>query len=138
MFEMGESGMTQAEAIQQAKDHFKGKPQFVFMFQKNMDLEVEDRVVWKPNIESIFRNFDCIPYFDESLRFHGPCYHLVGEKSRQYPLEIYKRVFTNIKRDDIQVVKGAGHWVHYDKPLKTIELVSQFIDKIDRSHIILK
>ena len=59
----------------------------VFMFEKNLRKDVTDRVEWRINIDTLFKNFDCIPYFDETLRYHGPCYHLVGEKSKHYRFE---------------------------------------------------
>jgi len=36
-----------------------------------------------------------------------------------------------ITPSEIVTVDEAGHWVHFDKPLETIELISQFIDQID-------
>ena len=86
------------------------------------------------NIESIHRNFQEVPTFDTSLRYDGDnVFHLVGERSLQYDFERYQNIFPNIKKDNVNVVEGAGHWVHFDKPLETIQLVSRFLKDIDES-----
>ena len=47
----------------------------------NMDKGSED-LEWLVNVESIFKNFSNVPFFDESLRFEKKtAYHLVGAKS---------------------------------------------------------
>ena len=31
----------------------------------------------------------------------------------------------------VVTVDDAGHWVHFDKPVETIKLIGEFLDKID-------
>jgi pimeloyl-ACP methyl ester carboxylesterase len=40
-------------------------------------------------------------------------------------------VFPNIGEGNVVVVPDAGHWVHFDKPVETIKLISGFLDDID-------
>lgn len=40
-------------------------------------------------------------------------------------------MFPNITRDDVVVIEGAGHWVHFDKPFETINEISKFLTRID-------
>ena len=50
----------------------------------------EEKLSWLANIDTIYKHFRSIPYFDESLRYEGEhVYHLVGEKSLQYDFECY-------------------------------------------------
>jgi len=59
-------------------------------------------------------------------------YHLIGERSRFYPLPHYQKIFPLIKQQNVIVVKGAGHLIHFDKPMETIEYIKGFLDDIDK------
>jgi pimeloyl-ACP methyl ester carboxylesterase len=73
-----------------------------------------------------------VPYFDEELRFYKETvYHIIGGKSHQFPFEKYQKVFPNIRRENVVVVPDAGHWVHFDKPLETIDLIYKALNEID-------
>jgi len=61
----------------------------VSLLEKNMDPNHKDEVQWLVNVEALMREFQNIPYFDESLRYHGPTLQIVGGKSRIYPFESY-------------------------------------------------
>jgi pimeloyl-ACP methyl ester carboxylesterase len=66
------------------------------------------------------------------LRFNkNSAYHIVGGKSLQYDISKYKKVFPEMPEQNVVVVPDAGHWVHFDKPLETISLISKFLDDID-------
>lgn len=60
-------------------------------------------------------------------------YHIVGGKSNQYDFERYQKVFPKITKEKVVVVPDAGHWVHFDKPAETINLISGFLDDIDKN-----
>ena len=55
----------------------------------------------------------------------------MGGRSKIYPFESYKKVFPTIKDEEVQVVPDAGHWVHFDKPVETVQLISNFLAKVD-------
>ena len=44
-------------------------------------------------------------------------YHIIGEKSLQYDFECYQKIFPKLTREQLMIVEGAGHWVHFDKPV---------------------
>ena len=89
---------------------------------------------WLSNIPTLFDQFDNILSFDESLKSDSKnIFHIVGEKSIQYDFEKYSAVFPEIKEENIRVVPKAGHWVHKEKPEETVELIGEFLDKIDSS-----
>jgi esterase len=110
---------------------FNGKLQFVSLLDRNIDSNHKDEVKWLVNVEVLLRDFKNIPFFDETHRYHGPALMIVGGRSKIYDFDKYQKVFPKITQKDIQIVADAGHWVHYDKPLETISLISEFIDKVD-------
>lgn len=76
------------------------------------------------NIRTLYDEFHEIPYFNESITADGThMYFIMGSRSRIYALADYRRVFTNLQEKNI-VTLDAGHWVHFEKPLETIDLIS--------------
>ena len=41
-------------------------------------------------------------------------------------------MFPLISEENIDIIEGAGHWVHFDKPVETIESISKFLLKMDK------
>ena len=75
--------------------------------------------------------FDNIPYFDESKKTDGKnMFFIMGARSRVYPYGDYEKVFKNLPADNL-VTLDAGHWVHFDKPIETLNTLREFLDKID-------
>ena len=54
----------------------------------------------------------------------------MGARSRVYPYGDYEKVFKNLPADNL-VTLDAGHWVHFDKPIETLNTLREFLDKID-------
>ena len=46
-------------------------------------------------------------------------------------MKTYNKVFPNLKDENVIVVPGAGHWVHFDKPTETLNHLANFLDDID-------
>ena len=109
----------------------------VSVVEKNLKRNKEDKLEWLVNIDALYKNFQEVPYFDESLINESKTiYQLVGENSENinsntYSMDQYKKVFPNIQEENVVVVKDAGHWVHFDQPQVTIEYISKFLDEID-------
>jgi hypothetical protein len=61
----------------------------VSLVERNADPDSKDKVKWLINLDSIYHNFDNIPYFDESLRYYGPAYFIMGAKSHRYTFDQY-------------------------------------------------
>jgi hypothetical protein len=59
--------------VKRANEFFKGKLQFVSLLDRNLDPNYKDEIKWLVNVEALLREFRNIPYFDETLRFQGPC-----------------------------------------------------------------
>jgi pimeloyl-ACP methyl ester carboxylesterase len=89
-----------------------------------MDRQADD-LRWLVNIETIIEQFQQVPFFNEGLRYNKKhAYHLVGGNSNQYAFEQYRKVFPKISDENVVLVKDAGHWVHFDKPAETTDLLS--------------
>ncbi len=52
-------------------------------------------------------------------------------RSNIYPEKAYRKVFPEIEDEHIIIVKDAGHWVHFDKPLETTRIISAFLKGVD-------
>uniref|UniRef100_A0A7S3FWF3 Uncharacterized protein n=1 Tax=Strombidium rassoulzadegani TaxID=1082188 RepID=A0A7S3FWF3_9SPIT len=131
MFDLKEEGLSRQEAIERGKEFFRGKPEFVNLLLTNMDKK-SDLIQWMANIDAIYHNFQEVRAFNEDLRFHkDTVYQIVGEKSLIYEHSQYQKVFPQIAEENVVIVKDAGHWVHFEKPQETIELISRFLKDID-------
>jgi len=89
MHNLSLENITREEAGLKIRQYFNNKPQFVGLVEQNIDKRSTD-LKWLVNVESLYRNFLNVPYFDETLRFNSDkVYHIVGGKSHQYPFESY-------------------------------------------------
>jgi pimeloyl-ACP methyl ester carboxylesterase len=83
-------------------------------------------------VKSIKANYDKIVGFENGGNvYKGPIKVLWGEKSHYHPASAFKNIFPNIRDEDLVKIIGAGHWVHADKPLETINEITKFLDKIE-------
>ena len=133
------ASITKEQAVAAAKDHFKGKPQFSSLIERNIKTQEgvlwidqkHTELEWAINLQALRDQFSNVPYFDESLRYYGPSYNIVGGRSRIYELDQYTKVFPNQTQAEVVTVDDAGHWVHFDKPAETIALAAHFLEQID-------
>ncbi|NKE08975.1 alpha/beta fold hydrolase [Kocuria subflava] len=84
---------------------------------------------WQPNLDLLYSSLDTIggfPEFDST--FDGPVTWVAGGES-QYVKEEYrpamKKLFPQVRK---VTVKGAGHWVHSQKPEEFTQLLRHFLD----------
>ena len=99
-----------------------------------------DKVKWRINISSIFHNAKNIFGYDKVGEYKKDLAILVGEKSYQFDLDVFRRVFPEIQQNDLKIIKNAGicniksagHWLHFDQPNETIKEICSFLDFIDK------
>jgi esterase len=92
---------------------------------------------WRLNIQSIYNNFLSqilsAQYTGYDV-YHGPVKIIFGGQSEYTSQDIipsFHHVFENFDEDkDIEVVDGAGHWVHYAQPMQFVKIISKFIDDV--------
>jgi hypothetical protein len=91
-----------------------------------------DLVKWRVNIKAIKENYDKIVGFENGgTVYTNQIKVLLGEKSHYHPAATFKHIFPNITDEDVVKIIGAGHWVHADKPLETINEIVKFLNKVD-------
>jgi len=68
--------------------------------------------------------------------YSGPVKIILGAQSEYTSKDIipsFYHVFENFDEDkDVEIVDGAGHWVHYSQPTEFIKIVSKFINDVLR------
>lgn len=89
---------------------------------------------WHTDPEVFLRNLNNITAEGYRGSFDGPVKVIAGEKS-DYMNDLeeiipeFQKIFPKMDSErDISVIKGAGHWVHFDKPAAFAEEVSQFLE----------
>jgi esterase len=95
---------------------------------KNLGRDGAGRLVWKPNVTSLRANYGNVR--DElpgTVRYDGPALFIRGEKS-DYILDDDRGLILELfPRAAVEMVAGAGHWVHADAPDRLAEVVAQFL-----------
>mmetsp|Transcript_16025 Transcript_16025/g.20273 ORF Transcript_16025/g.20273 Transcript_16025/m.20273 type:complete len:236 (+) Transcript_16025:137-844(+) len=92
---------TMQETLDAAKSFFDGQAQLVTLVHRSLvsgpGYGPSDPVKFSINLKALKTQFANIPYFDETLRFHGPALNIVGGRSRMYEFSVYQKVFPNYK-----------------------------------------
>jgi 2-hydroxymuconate-semialdehyde hydrolase len=52
---------------------------------------------------------------------------LHGEHDRVSPVEVSERLVDALPHGRLEVVAGAGHWIHVDRPAEFCSLVREFL-----------
>lgn len=83
---------------------------------------------WKFNIESLIANYKFISGAVESDKpFEGPTLFIKGEKSNYINASNYQSINSLFPANELSEVKGAGHWVHAEKPDEFAVEVMKFL-----------
>ena len=125
-------GKTRKTAIEVIQSSFKDPGIANFVASNLVYDEANERkfVKWCVNLEAILHNSENIIGFDDKLHpFEGPTLFLNGALSVKHDDIIYKKLFPNCQ---IEIVDGAGHYVHTDKPKITVEKIARFLLDCDK------
>jgi pimeloyl-ACP methyl ester carboxylesterase len=92
---------------------------------------------WRLNLHSIYNNF-----LSQILNakytgydtYNGPVKLILGGQSEYTSKDIlgsFHHMFENFEENrDVEVVEGAGHWVHATHPTEFLNIVSRFINEV--------
>jgi pimeloyl-ACP methyl ester carboxylesterase len=84
---------------------------------------------WRLNLDALEREMDRITGFPEVQgRFDGPALFLSGELSSYVLPEHRDRIKELFPHARFARIKGAGHWLHADRPRETEAAVRAFLD----------
>jgi esterase len=98
------------------------------LMMKNIYRRADNRFEWKLNIESINNNFSNI--FDKvksKNKFTNPTLFIKGELSNYISTSDFPEIKDLFPNAELQMIQGATHWVHADKPGEFIDTVLKFI-----------
>ena len=89
----------------------------------------EDGYAWRINLDGLHDGADVIHGFPDmgGARYEGRTLFVAGETSDFIGEEHKEPIGSLFPNARHAVVKGAGHWVHADKPEETIDLLRTFL-----------
>ncbi|EPD63611.1 alpha/beta fold hydrolase [Streptomyces sp. HGB0020] len=93
--------------------------------------EIRLQQALRPGAESAFRSMfadvaDGPPPVDLT-KIVNPVLALHGARDRVSPVEVSERLVDALPNARLQVVEGAGHWIHVDRPDEFCSLVGEFL-----------
>ncbi|MFY8220765.1 MAG: alpha/beta fold hydrolase [Pirellulales bacterium] len=87
-------------------------------------------LAWAVNLDAIAHNFPAIVGFPDvpaGRTFSGPTLFVVGERSDYVRPEHHAAIHRLFPAATVEVVTGAGHWVHAEAPDAFLAVVSGFL-----------
>lgn len=96
---------------------------------KNLERE-GDSFKWRINLQVISRDIENVgEALPESAVIKVPTLFVKGENSgyiREKDIEVIDKQFSNYK---LEIINGAGHWLHAEKPIEFVKAVKSFLEK---------
>ncbi|MBB3883430.1 pimeloyl-ACP methyl ester carboxylesterase [Acetobacter oeni] len=97
------------------------------------NLELGDHPCWRIGLSEIHDALKAIvdwPAIPEGVRYDGPTLFVAGSESdyiRPVNYPEMRRLFPHYRLD---VIEGAGHWLHAQKPRKFLTIIETFINSV--------
>ncbi len=91
----------------------------------------QGRYRWRLNLPALQRDMDEIVGFPPDLdgaHFPGPSLFVAGGASNYIAAGHHGAIRGFFPRAEIQVIDGAGHWVHVDKPEPLVQAIRRFLE----------
>jgi esterase len=96
---------------------------------KNLNREKKGGYSWKMNLDMLTNNIDSvIDLTDIPFPISLPTLFVRGGNSGYILDSDFERIETLFPNSEIETIENAGHWVHAEKPLELLELITEFID----------
>lgn len=91
----------------------------------------QDRFEWKFNLPVLTGFVQTFHHFSlpAGKRFHGPTLFIGGNQSQHNVKAQEDQIKSFFPKGQIVMIKGAGHWVHFDKKEELITLIRVFSDR---------
>ena len=88
-----------------------------------------DSFIWKPDINSIFKNLDQIKSgIISDSKIFIPTLFLKGQFSNFIMEDDYPLIYKNFPEAEIKTIANSGHWIHYDNRTSFIKEILNFIE----------
>lgn len=117
---------TRGEADRRLSAGVEDAPTRAFLLQS---LEMRDGPVrWKLNLDELERGMaNAVGFPEVAGRFDGPALFLSGAESRYVRAEMHARILELFPAATFEVIEGAGHWLHADRPRAVEAAVERFL-----------
>jgi esterase len=96
---------------------------------KNVTRDEDNRLSWKMNLDTIWRDYANVLAPLESGVFDKPALFIRGANSNYIADADWPVVLQYFPQATLVTIEGAGHWVHADQPQALIEAVRQFLQQ---------
>ena len=95
---------------------------------KSLQRDATGRFKWKLNVKSIVANYsNSLVDAPAGQSYRGPVMFIKGQTSA-YIQDKHRPIITDLFPDaEFQVIEGAGHWLHAEKPEEFNHLVIDFL-----------
>lgn len=102
-----------------------GVRQFIL---KNLTRNENGGFKWKVNLKSLVENVSEVGRaLDASDSFEGETLFVGGSNSGYIKTEDHDLILSHFPQAKIEMIEGAGHWVHAEKPKELFEVVMKFL-----------
>ncbi|NQU55675.1 MAG: alpha/beta fold hydrolase [Rhodospirillales bacterium] len=94
-------------------------------------VRVEERLQWRVNLAAIADDMDNITGFIDpghGRSFKGPALFVAGGNSNYVQPHDHAVVRSLFPKAKIEIIPGAGHWLHAEQPGPFLELLKDFLD----------
>lgn len=87
-----------------------------------------DNYTWKVNLKALEENIEKIGAgLPEEAKYEGKALFIGGSKSDYITEADHDLIKTHFPQAEIQMINGAGHWVHAEKPKELGKMVVSFL-----------
>lgn len=129
LFAANASTATSRDAVQEVLRQKLGDETTVQFLMKSMVRNEDGHgFSWRFNVDALYKNYGNIS--DEitaNQPYGGDCLFIKGERSTYINSGNYSSIADLFPTHQLAEIKGAGHWVHADKPAEFIEEVLRFL-----------
>lgn len=119
-----------SDADEQLKDAVPDRGVRSFLLQ---NLAVQDgQFSWKPNLVALGEGMEQVFSFPQSLletRYGGPTLFIAGGASEYIQDQHHGQIRDLFPQASIEVIAGAGHWVHAENPSEFLAKFNGFLDR---------
>ncbi len=96
---------------------------------KNLKRDEQKNYYWRLNLEAIKSNYAPLAAGVEGTPFNGPTLFVKGENSAYIQEKHHDKIQHLFPNSRVEVIAGAGHWLHADKPQEFNQLVLSFLQE---------
>lgn len=120
---------SRADADRRLEDLIPSKPVRSFLL-KNL-VKANGGYRWRLNLPVLRSEYDEILSWDADGRYDGPALFVGGTHSRYLKpardAELVAGLFPHAR---VEMLEGAGHWIHSERPDDVRRLVAEFLDEV--------